>query len=177
MASGSDFENKKSSHQAHYDSANCADQHGLSPLENGGSRNKESRRGQIPKLWDSISSAYSLTGLPAVGRSTLYLVFRGGLDILRGADLLKAPLATYDIQYSRSIYMWINSMQEDSWNNCKIIPYYFMCSLGWPERPLILLKIVHRNRKLFANLSFGVLLIELVLSGVGIAKYSVVLHM
>ena len=38
---------------------------------------KKSRRGRIPRFRDSIASAYSLLGLPASGRITLYLVIRG----------------------------------------------------------------------------------------------------
>jgi hypothetical protein len=42
-----------------------------------GTLNKKSRRIRIPWFGDSFASAYSLTGLPAVGRITLYLVIRG----------------------------------------------------------------------------------------------------
>src|ERR1700734_488302 len=48
------------------------------------------RRKQIPNLRDSIASAYSVTGLPAVGRTTLYLVIRD-VQYLAGADSSEAP--------------------------------------------------------------------------------------
>jgi hypothetical protein len=44
--------------------------------QNNAQSNKKSRRNSIPRFRDSIASAYSLTGLPAFGRITLYLVIR-----------------------------------------------------------------------------------------------------
>jgi hypothetical protein len=48
---------------------------------------QKSRRNRIPSIRDSVASAYSLTGLPASGGNTFYLVIRdfrfsGGLLII-----------------------------------------------------------------------------------------------
>lgn len=50
--------------------------HAKACLRNAGPRKQKSRRKQLPKVRDSIASAYSSTDLPANGRVTLCLVIR-----------------------------------------------------------------------------------------------------